>query len=258
MVRKAVVFVTGASRGIGLAITKLLLTEFSANVVTLSRSKTPELVSLQEAHSESLMNLQGSVADEAAVKDAVATALSHFKHLDGLILNAGQLEPMGKITSPDIPIDAWKQHFDVNFFSLITAVRAAIPALRASELGGRIVFISSGAATGGTYAWGPYNASKAAMNSLCRTLAQEEPEVTSIALRPGVVDTSMQELLRSAGAAHMTEKDHKRFTTLAAEGKLAKPEESGYVAASLSLKAPKSMSGQFLSWDSEDCKAYRK
>lgn len=107
-------------------------------------------------------------ADEAAVKDAVATALSHFKHLDGLILNAGQLEPMGKITSPDIPIDAWKQHFDVNFFSLITAVRAAIPALRASELGGRIVFISSGAATGGTYAWGPYNASKAAMNSLCR------------------------------------------------------------------------------------------
>lgn len=68
----------------------------------------------------------------------------------------------------------------------------------------------------------------------------------------------MQELLRSAGAAHMTEKDHKRFTTLAAEGKLVKPEESGYVAASLSLKAPKSMSGQFLSWDSEDCKAYRK
>ena len=66
------------------------------------------------------------------------------------------------------PIDEWKAHFDVNFFSLITACKAAIPYLKESRQGGRIVFVSSGAAVKGTAGWGPYNASKAAMNSLCR------------------------------------------------------------------------------------------
>lgn len=75
---------------------------------------------------------------------------------------------MGKIASPDIPLDAWKHHFDVNFFSLITALRATLPELRKSELGGKVVFVSSGSATGSTAGWGPYNASKAALNSLCR------------------------------------------------------------------------------------------
>lgn len=57
---------------------------------------------------------------------------------------------------------------DVNFFSLITLIKASLPALRKSEHGGRIVMISSGAAVKGTPGWAPYNASKAAMNSLCR------------------------------------------------------------------------------------------
>ena len=64
----------------------------------------------------------------------------------------------------------WKKHFDVNFFSLVTAVKAALPALRKAENGGRIIFVSSGAATKGLAAWGPYSASKAAMNSLCRSV----------------------------------------------------------------------------------------
>lgn len=65
-------------------------------------------------------------------------------------------------------LSEWKSHFDVNFFSLITATRAALPWLKKNSRGGRIVFVSSGAAVKGTAGWGPYNASKAAMNSLCR------------------------------------------------------------------------------------------
>lgn len=83
-------------------------------------------------------------------------------------MNAAVLNPMGKIASSDVGIDDWKSHFDINFFSLITALRATLPALRESDLGGRVVFVSSGAATGNVAGWGPYNASKAAMNSLCR------------------------------------------------------------------------------------------
>jgi NAD(P)-dependent dehydrogenase (short-subunit alcohol dehydrogenase family) len=90
-----------------------------------------------------------------------------YQGIDGLILNAGVLDPMCRIGS-DIPLDEWRAHFDINFFSLVSALKAALPALRASDLGGRVVFVSSGAGVGGVAGWGPYNAGKAAMNSLCR------------------------------------------------------------------------------------------
>jgi NAD(P)-dependent dehydrogenase (short-subunit alcohol dehydrogenase family) len=101
-------------------------------------------------------------ADEAALTKAV----SNVGPIDGLVLNAGMLEPLSRVSDSNTSLELWKKHFDVNFFSLVTAVQAALPALRKSE--GRIVFVSSGAAVKGTAGWGPYNASKAAMNSLCR------------------------------------------------------------------------------------------
>lgn len=250
--------VTVYRRGIGLAVAKILLGEFKANVATFQRSETPELLELGKIYGDSLLICKGSVTDSAAVSTAVEQTVKKFQHIDSLILNAGVLTPMGKIADPSIPLDGWKDLFDVNFFSLITAIRMTIPELRKSELGGRIIFISSGAATGNIAAWGPYNTSKAAMNSLCRTLASEEPDVTCIALRPGVVDTEMQGVLRELGAAHMKEADHKKFVNQHSESTLLKPEVSGYVTAALAVKAPKSMSGQFVSWDSEECKPFRK
>lgn len=104
------------------------------------------------------------------MRSSVSHGLEKYKRIDGVILNAGVLEPLGKIASEDISLDQWKKHFDVNFFSLVTAIRATIPELRKSPLGGRLVFVSSGAAVGNTPSWGPYNAGKAAMNSLCRSV----------------------------------------------------------------------------------------
>ncbi|KAG6893458.1 hypothetical protein C0992_009878, partial [Termitomyces sp. T32_za158] len=127
-------------------------------------------------------------ANESSLNDAIVRAERRYKHIDGLILNAGLLEPLGPIGGGS-PLSAWKNHFDVNFFSLVTALKAGLPALRKSELGGRVVFVSSGSAVKGSVGWGPYSAGKAAMNSLCRTLAEEEPTVISVALRPGMVDT---------------------------------------------------------------------
>ncbi|CAL1700765.1 unnamed protein product [Somion occarium] len=258
MSRKPVVVVTGASKGIGLAVTRILLEEFGAHVVTLSRSKSPELLKLTKAHPAALLAIECDVTDATALSRVIGLAEKTYHNIDGLILNAGVLEPMGKIGDPSISLDSWKQHFDVNFFSLVTALRAALPALRRSDLGGRVVFVSSGAAVGNTAGWGPYNASKAAVNSLCRTFAQEEPDVVSVALRPGMVDTPMQAQIRESGAPHLTEQDFTKFSSAYAEGKLVKPEDSGYVIAALALRAPKSLSGQFVSWNSEDCKDFRR
>ncbi|TCD68187.1 hypothetical protein EIP91_011358 [Steccherinum ochraceum] len=256
--RNAVVVVTGASKGIGLAVTRLLLDKFGANVVAISRTTTPELSQLHQSHAKSLLIHECDVTKTSDLNHAISIAEKTFHHIDGLVLNAGVLNPMGKISSTDISLDEWKSHFDVNFFSLITTLRATLPALRESDLGGRVVFTSSGAATGNLAGWGPYNTGKAALNSLCRTIAEEEPQVTFVALRPGKVDTPMQAVLRTEGAGRMEDKDHQDFVQTHEQGKLLKPEDPGHVIASLALNATKDLTGQFVSWDSDTCKPYRK
>jgi NAD(P)-dependent dehydrogenase (short-subunit alcohol dehydrogenase family) len=138
-------------------------------------------------------------ADDTALTGALALALKTYQHIDALVLNAGTLDPLGSILAPGAaPARAWRTHFDVNVFSLVTALQAAAPALRASAYGGRVVFTSSGAAVGAIAGWAPYNASKAALNSLCRTVANEEPALTFVAVRPGMVDTSV---IRTVGTS---------------------------------------------------------
>jgi len=246
-----VVIVTGASRGIGLGVTTCLLKSHKANVVAISRTRSSQLEALA---SDSLLIIDCDVADEAALTDAIALGVKKYQRIDALILNAAALEPLGRIGDP-IPLAAWKKHFDVNVFSLVTALQAALPELRKSELGGRVIFNSSGAAEMGVVGWGPYNASKAAMNSLNRTLAAEESNVVSVAVNPGVVDTKMQQTLREEGQQHMEENTYNYFVSVHAGGQLIKPEDSGRVIAALSLKAPKQMSGRFLDCNGEECRA---
>ena len=108
----------------------------------------------------------GSSANETTLIDVASNFIKAHNRLDGLVLNAGVLEPLGPIADESVPLAAWKSHFDVNFFSLIPALRASLPALRSAQ--GKVVFVSSGASVSGTAGWGPYNTSKAALNSLCR------------------------------------------------------------------------------------------
>ena len=106
--------------------------------------------------------------DELAFTTAIQSVPAKYGRLDALVLNAGVLDPMTRITSTDTSLDAWRTHFEINVYSLVTALKAAAPSLRVSPNGGKVIFVSSGAAVGGIAGWGPYNASKAAMNSLNR------------------------------------------------------------------------------------------
>ncbi|KAG1871621.1 hypothetical protein F4604DRAFT_1769108 [Suillus subluteus] len=251
-----VVIITGASRGIGLAVTRSLLKEHNAHVVTISRTRTPELSQLIQEHEQSLLTLECDIANELALKIAITRGKDHFGQIDGLILNAATLDPMGRIDNADITLDDWKSHFDINFFSLITAIRASLPGLRESK--GRIIFVSTGAALRGMSGSGAYCASKAAMNSLSRMLANEEPSIVSLALAPGGVDTAMQAVLRDTGAQHMKATDHKNFIDAYNKGILVNPHDVGYVIAALSLRAPLSLTGQFVKWDNEECREFRR
>jgi NAD(P)-dependent dehydrogenase (short-subunit alcohol dehydrogenase family) len=106
--------------------------------------------------------------------------------------------------------------------------------------------VSSGAAVSALSTWGAYGASKAVLNHVALTLAVEEPEVTTISIRPGTVDTEMQRELREIHHTAMDKKDVEKFASLKTEDKLLKPEQPGYVLAKLAVDAPNELSGKFL------------
>lgn len=125
-----------------------------------------------------------------------------------------------------------------------TQIKEALPLLRAAN--GRIVFTSSGASSNAYASWGAYGASKAAINHLAMTLRSEEPEVTTVSIRPGVVDTAMQVDIREKFLKNMDEKDQKKFSSAKEDGILLPPEKPGRVIAELAVRARKDLSGQFL------------
>lgn len=83
------------------------------------------------------------------------------------------------------------------------------------------------------------------MNHLAATLKVEEPDITTIAIRPGTVDTEMQAEIRKNKSV-MDAHDSEKFGNLHTEGKLLRPEQPGNVVARLALNASKELSGRFL------------
>ena len=84
------------------------------------------------------------------------------------------------------------------------------------------------------------------MNQLAAQIACEEPGVTAISLRPGVVDTAMQRDLREVHYAVMTEKDNEKFQGLYENNQLLRPEQPGHVMARMVIDPPKQLSGRYL------------
>lgn len=84
------------------------------------------------------------------------------------------------------------------------------------------------------------------MNNLALTLAKEEPEIVTLAIRPGVVDTEMQASMAKLHHGKMDQGDAARFREMKSEGKFLRPEQPGNVMARLALGGPKGLNGMFL------------
>ncbi|KAF7726843.1 hypothetical protein EC973_008350 [Apophysomyces ossiformis] len=251
-----VIIITGASRGIGKAVALIALQKFNARVVAVARSEPLLEVLRKEAtelgKADSLEIIVGDVTEDATIRRVIGHAVDKWHQIDAVVANAGVLEPIASVA--ESPVQGWKQLFEINLFSVVSLVQHALPSLRKSK--GAIIMVSSGAASKGYCGWGAYGASKAALNHLTQTLGVEEPNVTSIALRPGVCDTEMQGLIREKGQVAMGS-DFSKFVDLHREGKLNPPEAPGHVIAALAAKASHGLSGRFLSWDDEILAAYR-
>lgn len=90
----------------------------------------------------------------------------------------------------DFPLDALVPHVQINIFSTLYLVQAALPHFRNRDSINRVVVVSSGASQTAYAGWGMYCMAKAAQNSLVKTLALEEKGngVLAYAVRPGVID----------------------------------------------------------------------
>ena len=197
---KPVVIVTGASRGVGAAAARWLAGAGTA--VTLIARSQKELRHEAEAIGRSggdCLFVSGDVSDPHFCRSAVEKTLARFNRLDALVNNAGTVEPLAAVADAR-PAD-WHYNIEVNLLGPVYMSMAAIPELRSRN--GRVVNVSSGAAHHVIVAASAYCAAKAALNQFSRVLAAEEPDLTVIAVRPGVVDTRMQELLRSEGPEKM-------------------------------------------------------
>jgi NAD(P)-dependent dehydrogenase (short-subunit alcohol dehydrogenase family) len=95
------------------------------------------------------------------------------------------------------------------------------------------------------------------LNHLALTLSVEEPNVTTVSVRPGVVDTEMQREIREVHASAMSEKDSEKFRGLKSGGQLLRPEQPGHVIARLAVGAGSELSGRFLSWNDEALGAFQ-
>ena len=179
-----ILLVTGASQGIGRAAA-LALAETGAHVIAAARSqkaltKLDDDILARTGRNATLLPLD--LRDGPAI-DALASALlQRFGRLDGLLANAGVLGPLGplQMATPQ----AFAETMEVNFAANWRLIRALDPLLRASEAG-RVVFVTSGAAVRPRAFWGPYAASKAALEAMALCYADE---VEQLALRVNLFD----------------------------------------------------------------------
>ncbi|KAF2997657.1 hypothetical protein E8E13_005543 [Curvularia kusanoi] len=249
-----VIILTGASRGIGLSIAHTLLSSPLSHKLVLTSRTAAALTSLQTQYGADRVEVvPGDAASPDLPGKLVSAALSRFGRLDSLILNHGSLDPVAKIA--DSNISEWRAAYDTNVLSCVGMIQAALPSLR--ETSGRIVITSSGAATGHYQGWAAYGSGKAVLNHVAATLGVEEPSVTTVSVRPGVVDTEMQRAIREEHVKGMSEKDQEKFHGLHKEGKLVRPEQPAGVIAELAVRAEKGLSGRFVSWDEEVVRGYR-
>jgi len=241
-----VVILTGASRGMGAEIARRLA-QAGARLTLVARSAD----SLKEI-AEEVRRLGGEglpfsadIAGQTGCNEAIRETIDRFGRIDALINNAGLLGPIAPVA--DANPDAWRYNIEVNLLGPFFLTHAALPHLRAAQ--GRIINISSGAAVKSVRGWSAYCTAKAGLTHFTRILAEEEPDVVSVAVRPGVVDTQMQEMIREEGPGAMSEDKVDYFQTLKSDNKLEPPHIPARSVAWLALHAPREMSGEFVEYD---------
>ena len=176
--------VTGASRGLGLALTRALV-ERGWRVVVDARDADALSRAWPEAPSDVL--IPGDVADPDHRRRLVEAA---GEPIDLLVSNASALGPTPLPALADYPLEELRRVYEVNVLAPLALVQLALP--RFAE-GARVLNVTSDAAVEPYESWGGYGSSKAALAQLTAILGAENRGLRVYAVDPGDMRTQMQQ-----------------------------------------------------------------
>jgi NAD(P)-dependent dehydrogenase (short-subunit alcohol dehydrogenase family) len=231
--------VTGASRGIGLAIARALLAQGAR--VTLMARDAAVLEAAAAGLGDGAAWQAVDVSDEASVTEAFARAGA----VDILVNNAGQAA-----SSPFLRTDAalWQRMLDVNLTGAYHCIQAALPGMLGAGWG-RIVNVASTAGLTGYRYVAAYCAAKHGLVGLTRALALElaTKGVTVNAVCPGYTETDIVQdavanIVRKTGRS--VEQARAELASANPQGRLVQPDEVAHAVAMLCMPAAAAMNGQ--------------
>jgi len=221
--------VTGATRGIGLAIAELLARQ--GHRVYICARNADDVTSAIKQLCAMDLTADGAVCDvrsPEAIRTFVASAVERFGAIDILVNNAGRAG--GGVTA-DITDDVWFEVINTNLNSVFLMTRdvLSVGGMRGKNWG-RIINIASTAGKQGVVLGAPYSASKHGVVGFTKALGNElaKTGITVNAVCPGYVETSMARHVRQGYAAawNSTEEDVlKQFLAKIPLGRYSTPEE---------------------------------
>lgn len=218
-----VAVVTGASKGIGAGIAQHLAGAGAAVVVNYASSKAgaDKVVAEITKQGGKAVAVQADISNPADIKRLFAEAKKAFGGVHILVNNAGIYE-FGAIE--DITPEHFHKQFNLNVLGLILATQEAV---KHFEDGGSVINISSVAATSAPPTTAVYSATKAAVNAVTRSLAQElgSRKIRVNAINPGMVETE------GVHAAGISESDfRKQVEAQTPLGRIGQPGDIGPAA----------------------------
>ena len=229
--KEKTVVVTGAGSGIGRAAA-IRFAEEGASVVLVGRTaetleETAKKLPQDRTwiHTDNYLIITCDISVQSQVQEMVERAIDKFGKIDILVNNAGKAT-QGKIT--ELSADDWRSAIDVNLNGTFYVSQAAMPHLITSK--GNIVNISSLSGVGGDWNMAAYNAAKAGVTNLTRTLALDHGSdgVRVNAVNPSVTKTDMTTAIQD------NESKTDKFLARCPLGRLAAPED---IAAAITFLA---------------------
>jgi benzil reductase ((S)-benzoin forming) len=209
--------VTGASRGIGLALVQEAAQIPEAHVLAISRSGLPSPIPGVRDTRYDLATRGGQSAAGQAV--AASLAESPWKRAV-LVNNAGMAEPVAPVSRLDIGMLA--RAFELNVIAAVALMQAFINA--SVKVPSRsVINMTTGAAQRAMPGWTGYCSTKAALDMASLVAASEKTGVRITSLLPGLVDTAMQDMMRDVSAADFPNVD--MFHRWKSEGALQDPRD---------------------------------
>ena len=190
--------VTGASKGLGCSIAKLIASS-GHPVIALARESVDLGVTgaaLATLQPDSI-TVSCDLSDRADISGAATIIKSRFSHLAGIIHNAGTIHPIANML--DVERVDWARSIQVNLIG-VQDLTNRLNSLLGGDIHTRITTISSGAANRSIHGWSAYCVAKAGLEMWTMCMAEEgvDRNISAISIAPGIVNTDMQKDIRNA------------------------------------------------------------